>query len=223
MIRVMLLDDHTVLRNALAVLLELEAELTVAAGAASLAEARAVLAETSVDVILVDLELPDGSGLDLVAELSREQPGTAAIVLTGSERPEIQALAVAAGAVGFLHKSTAASTLATAIRRVAAGESLLSPAETVSLLRQAASYDAQQQATRHALARLTPRERDVLRELAAGHDNQTIADRLNLGTETVRTHVAQVLRKLDVTSRLQAALVAVRIGLVDPQDRSDLG
>ncbi len=219
----MLLDDHTVLRNALAFLLEQEGDLTVAAGAASLAEARAALAKTSVDVILVDLDLPDGSGLELVAELSRRQPGIATIVLTGSERPEIQALAVAAGAVGFLHKSTAASTLATAIRRVAAGESLLSQAETVSLLREAAHYDAQTQATRDALARLTPRERDVLRELAAGHDNQTIAARLNLGTETVRTHVAQVLRKLDVASRLQAAILAVRVGLVDPHDRNDIG
>lgn len=219
----MLLDDHTVLRNALAFLLEQEGDLTVAAGAASLAEARAALAKTSVDVILVDLDLPDGSGLELIAELSRRQPGTATIVLTGSERPEIQALAVAAGAVGFLHKSTAASTLATAIRRVAAGESLLSQAETVSLLREAAHYDAQTQATRDALARLTPRERDVLRELAAGHDNQTIAARLNLGTETVRTHVAQVLRKLDVASRLQAAILAVRVGLVDPHDRNDIG
>lgn len=223
MIKVMLLDDHTVLRNALAFLLEREEDLTVAAGAASLAEARAVLAETSVDVIVVDLELPDGSGLEVVAELSKRRPGTAAIVLTGNERPETHALAVAAGAVGFLHKSTAASALAMAIRRVAAGEPLLSPAETVSLLLQAAQYDTQTQATRDALARLTPRERDVLRELAAGHDNQTIADRLNLGTETVRTYVAQILRKLGVASRLQAALFAVRVGLVDLHGGDTLG
>jgi len=215
MIRVLLVEDHAVLRGALAFMLGREADLTVVAEAGSLAEARTVLAGASVDVALVDLNLPDGSGLEILVEIRHRNPRAAAVMLTGSVRPESQALAVAAGAAGFLHKSTDMATIATAIRRAAAGEPLLSPAETVTLLHQAAQYQTMTGAARRALDQLTPRELDILRELAAGHDNQTISDRLSLSTTTVRTHVTQVLRKLGVTSRLQAALLAVRHGVVD--------
>ena len=218
MIRTALVDDHASFRGALAFMLDREEDLSVIAQAGTLTEAKAVLATTPVDVALVDLDLPDGYGLDLLPVLREHTPDAAVVVLSGSLRPETPALAVAAGAVGFLHKSVSTGTIAAAIRQVATGEMLFAAAEAVALMRQAAQYQTRTQATRQALEQLTLRERDVLGALAAGLDNQAIADRLYLSTATVRTHVGQILRKLGVDSRLQAALLAVRHGVVESED-----
>ncbi len=125
---------------------------------------------------------------------------------------------MASGASGFLHKSTSVAEIVTGIRQVAAGQPLITPAEAISLMSQAKLHQARTETSQRALRQLTPRERDVLRALAAGLDNQAIADHLHLGTATVRSHVVQILRKLDVNSRLQAALFAVRHGVVDEDD-----
>jgi DNA-binding NarL/FixJ family response regulator len=218
MIRVMLVDDHAVLRNALAFLLESEGDVSVVASVGSLAEARALLGTTVVDVALVDLDLPDGWGLALLPDLHRGNRDMVVIVLTGSIRPESRALAIAAGAMGYLHKSADASVIRDAVRQVAAGQPLISPRDALVLMREAAQYQAHVQTAQQMCASLTARERDVLRALAAGLDNQAIADQLHVGTETVRTHVTQVLRKLGQQSRLQAALFAVRHGLVSLDD-----
>ena len=215
MIRVLLVDDHDVFRTALTFMLEREGDLSVVGQAGSLAEGRSVLSTTSADVALIDLDLPDGYGLDLVPALRERSPDGAAIVLSASRRPESPALAVASGAVGFLHKGMKAAQVVAAIRRAAAGETLFTPDEASALMRQAVQYQNQTKTTQQAIDQLTRRERDVLRALAAGLDNQAIADRLYLSTATVRTHIVQILRKLDVDSRLQAALLAVRYGMVD--------
>ena len=158
----------------------------------------------------MDLDFPNGHGLDILGEIYERNPGAAAVILTGSIRPESRALAVAAGAAGFLHKSTSVGEIVSAIRNIASGQSLFSPAEAMALIREAAQHHANIQARLRTLDQLTPRERDVLRALACGLDNQAIADRLCLSTATVRTHVVHVLEKLNVDSRLQAALVAGR-------------
>lgn len=219
MIRVILVDDHASFRGALAFMLEREGDIEVVGQAGTLAEARQIAASTPADVALVDLDLPDGNGLDLLPVLHEHTAMTAVVILTGSVRPEKPALAVAAGAVGFLPKAVGTAEIVAAIRRVATGETLFTATEAVALMRQAAQYQTRTQATQRALEGLTRRERDVLRGLAAGLDNNAIAKRLYLSTATVRTHVGEVLRKLGVDSRLQAALLAVRHGEVDPDPR----
>ena len=218
MIQVFIVDDHASYRNALAFMLGHQPDLTVVAEAGSLAVARALLTRTVVDVALVDLDLPDGYGLDLLPEFRETNPDAAVIVLSGSARPHSKAKAIAAGAVGFLHKESDVQMIMDAIRQVATGQPLISPREAMALMREAAHYEARGQAAHRILAQLTPRERDVLSEVVGGHGDQAIADRLHLSTTTVRSHVAQLLRKLEVHSRLQAALFAVRHGLVNPDD-----
>jgi DNA-binding NarL/FixJ family response regulator len=216
MINVMLVDDHASFRQAIAFLVDREPDLQVAATAGSIAEARALLKTTAIDVCLLDMELPDGNGTDLLPELFRQSPGASTIVLSGSHLPHNRARSIAAGAVGFLHKSAGVPEIVEAIRKAAAGETLIPPVEAMALMREASRYEASRDAVQRALDRLTPRELDVLRALGRGLDNQSIADEMSLTTATVRSHVAHLLRKLDVDSRLQAALIAVRHGLVDP-------
>lgn len=218
MIQILIVDDHASFRDAMAFMLTHQGDITVTAQAGSLAEARAVLADITVDIALIDLDLPDGQGLELLPDLHTRHPGASAVILTGSIRKESQALAIAAGAVGFLHKSTNIVEIATAIRRLAAGHTLITPSEALALMRQAAQYEARTQATQRAFAQLSRREHDVLRELAAGLDNQGIADRLSISADTVHTHVGRLLRKLEVHSRLQAALLAVRHGVINQDD-----
>jgi DNA-binding NarL/FixJ family response regulator len=221
MIHVLIVDDHVSLREALAFLIGQEPDITVNAQAGSLAQARLAIASDAVDVALIDLDLPDGQGLVLLPDLHARHPEAAAVILTGSTRPESQALAIAAGAVGFLHKSTNVQEIVDAIRHLASGQSLLTPAQAIALMRQAAQYEDRVRVAAKTLGQLTPREKDVLRALADGLDNQAIADRLSLSTATVRSHVVQVLRKLDVNSRLQAALIAVRHGFATPDGRDE--
>ncbi len=218
MIRVGLIDDHVSFRGALAFMLQREVDITVDLEAGRVSEARLLLESTPIDVALVDLDLPDGQGLDLLPLVCGQNPQAAAIVLTGSTNPESPAMAIANGAVGYLHKSSSTAEVVQAIRTVAAGETLFSATKAVELMREAARFQAKDQAKRQMLDQLTQRELDVLRALGTGLDNQAIADRLFITTATVRTHVSEVLRKLHVDSRLQAALIAVRLGLVDLSD-----
>ncbi len=218
MIRVGLIDDHASFRGALAFMLQREADISIELEAGRISEARALLGTTMIDVAVVDLDLPDGQGLDLLPLVHDQNPQAAAIVLTGSTNPESPALAIANGAVGYLHKSASTAEVVEAIRIAATGETLFTATEAVALMREAAKIHAKHQARRQILDQLTQRELDVLRALGDGLDNQAIAERLFITTATVRTHVGEVLRKLEVDSRLQAALIAVRLGLVDPDE-----
>lgn len=215
-IRVFLVDDHVALTRAYAFVFAHDPGLRVVASAASLAEARRLLADgLGVDVALVDLELPDGSGLDLIPAVCAANRGAYAIVLSGELSSRARALAVAAGASGVLDKATAdPAAIAAAIRAVARGEQLIPAAEMVGLLGDAAQWRRQEAAARAALAELTPREREVLRAIAEGLSDKAIADRLSLSDRTVRNHVAAILAKLGVDSRLQALLLAARLGAV---------
>lgn len=215
MIRLLIVEDHSSFRSALAFMLDREEDINVVAEAGTIDEARTILTSTPVDVALVDMELPDGSGLDLIRDTRSRNPEAEMILLTGSARPQTRALAVAAGACGVLHKSTTITTIVGAVQKVAAGQSLITPSEAVSLLQEAARFNGRTREVEQALKGLTPREVDVLRGLAAGLDNAAVADRLHISTETVRSHVVRLLRKLDAESRLQAVLIAVRHGYLD--------
>ncbi len=217
MIRILLVDDHASLRESLAFMLEQEPDMTVLAQAETLAEARRMLGEAgaSVDLAIIDLDLPDGSGADLIGDLHRANRGALALVLTAYSERERIARAVESGAAGVLHKSTRISGVIDAARRLVAGESLLSTAEVVELSLIAGRRRREDEEARSRIERLTPREREVLQTLADGLSDKEIAGQLYIGVGTVQTHVVRILAKLEVSSRLQAVMFAVRNGAVE--------
>ena len=212
MIRVLLVDDHASFRQPLAFMLEREPDITVVGQAGTLAEARGLL--HGVDIAVIDLALPDGNGIQVIKELHGASAQSQALVLTGRGAPVEYARAVEAGAAGVLQKSVGISDIIGAVRRLHAGESLLSPQETIAMLRLAARQRERDREALAAARRLTPREREVLQGLAAGLGDREIAQRLYISTETARTHMVNILAKLGVESRLQALVFAVRHGLV---------
>ena len=216
-IRLLLVEDHASFREATASVFEQEPGFEVVGQAGSLAEARKMLEEgaSEADVALVDLGLPDGYGGDLIKELRTANPRAQALVLSATlEQAEI-ARAVEAGAAGVLHKSADIEEVVEAVRRVRAGEMLLPLEEVVELLRFAGSHREQEQEARQGIAQLTPREKEVLEALAEGLDGKDIAQRLGISTVTERNHVASILAKLGVHSRLQALIFAAKHGVVD--------
>lgn len=214
--RILLVEDHASFRQALAFMFEREEEFVVCGQAGSLAEARALLRKLpdGVDVAVVDLALPDGDGYGLIEELS-SRPGVMTLVLSASLEPARFAHAVEAGASGVLHKSAAIGEIVDAVRRLRAGEALLSPAEVIEMLRMVSRKRQEEYEARRAIERLTPREKQVLKALGEGLDSKDIAQKLNITVETERTHMVNILGKLDVHSRLQALVFAARHGLVE--------
>jgi DNA-binding NarL/FixJ family response regulator len=211
--RVLLVDDHATFREPLAFMLNREPEFEVVAQAGSLAEARRAL--EGIDLAVVDLNLPDGDGTELIGELRTTNPHGMVLVLTASADREAYARAVEAGAAGVLNKSASIRDVIEASRRLVAGEAVLSTDEVAELLRIADRRREQDRETRQAVESLTPREREVLVLLAEGLSDKEIAERLYVGSGTVRTHVVNIFVKLGVHSRLQALVFAARHGLID--------
>ena len=213
MIRVVLVDDHAAFRDALAVLVNAEPDLTVVGQAASLTETYPLLAQA--DVVLVDLNLAGASGFALIAEIRSAAPSVAAVVLTASGSQADRARALEVGAAGLVHKSATVDEIIDAVRQAARGEGLYTPDERAELLRLAVQQRDEQREARVALGRLTPREGEVLQLLAEGLSDKEIARRLVISVETVRSHMVRLLGKLDVQSRLQAVVFAARHGAVE--------
>jgi two-component system nitrate/nitrite response regulator NarL len=196
-------------------MLEREPGFEVVEQVGSVSEARALdegLLE-EVEVAVVDLALPDGSGIDLIQDLS-PRPRVVTLVLSASLEPSRFAQAVEAGASGVLHKSTPIKDIVQAVRKLRDGEALLSPGEVVEMLRLVSRERQEKLAARQAVERLTPREKEVLQALAEGLESREIAERLNVTVETERTHMVNILHKLGVHSRLQALVFAARHGVV---------
>lgn len=215
--RVLLVDDHASFRQTLALVFENEPEFEVVAQAGSLADARSVLegSEIEADLGVIDLSLPDGEGTSIIKDLRAANPEFAALVLTASLDRAEHARAVEAGAAGVLHKSADVDEILDSTRRLAAGETLLSPDELVELLRLAGRSREEEREARASIEQLTRREKEVLRALASGLSNKEIAAQLHMSVDTERTHMMNILNKLGVHSRLQALLFAARHGLVD--------
>jgi two-component system nitrate/nitrite response regulator NarL len=214
--RILLVEDHASFRQALAFMFDRETEFKVIQQASTLAEARGLSGESleDVDVAVVDLGLPDGDGLDLIEDFSTSEPRITTLVLSASLEPDRLARAVEAGASGVLHKSTPIKEIVDAVRRLKAGEALLSSSEIIEMLRLISRERQEEYEVRQAIEKLTPREREVLRLLAEGLESKEIADRLKITVETERTHMVNILHKLNVHSRLQALVFAARYGLV---------
>lgn len=212
-VNILLVEDHASFRQALAFVFEREPEFTVAAQAGSLAEARAAF--EGIDVAVVDLGLPDGDGAELISELASYNRKVTTLVLSASLDPAEFARAVEAGASGVLHKATGIKEIVEAVRRLRAGEALLSPNEIIEMLRMVSRKRQQEREAQSAIERLTRREKEVLQALAEGMDSKEIAQNLHITVETERTHMVNILTKLGVHSRLQALVFAARHGVVE--------
>ena len=203
-IRVLIADDHPVVRQGLQVLLSVQDDVEVVGEAADGRQALALTAELDPDVILLDLKLPVLDGIAVLRELRDAGLRARALVLTSATDRELVALAVHAGAAGFLYKDIDPDALVRALRSVHDGHTLLAPEAAGSLLRSGAAPAVR------GIGALTGREREVLAQIAEGRSNREIARLLRLSEKTVKTHVSSVLAKLGVADRTQAALLAVR-------------
>ena len=212
-VRVLLVEDHVAVREAFASAFARDPRFDVVGEAGSLAEARPLL--DRVDVAIVDLALPDGSGGELIADLRLVNPRAEALVLSaGVDRAEI-VRAVEYGAAGILYKTARLEDVTDAVLRLQAGEQLLRVEETVALLREGARRREREHEDRAAIAQLTRRELEVLDALAQGHGTQAIAALLNISVATQRNHVANILAKFGVHSKLQALVFAASYGVVE--------
>ncbi|TMK96000.1 MAG: response regulator transcription factor [Actinobacteria bacterium] len=207
-LRILLADDHPVVRQGLKTFFATQPDLEVVAEAATGAEAVARATELRPDVALLDLVMPDGGGIEAAAQIREASPATKVIVLTSYAEDENVIPALKAGAAGYLLKDVEPQELADGVRRVHRGEALLHPAVAARVLREVVEPQADRDV-------LTPREVDVLRLLGRGLANKRIALELGIAERTVKTHVSSILAKLGVTDRTQAALYAVREHLAD--------
>jgi DNA-binding NarL/FixJ family response regulator len=204
-IRVLVVDDHPVVRQGLRTFLDLQDDLCVVGEAADGASAVAAAADCAPDVMLLDLRMPGSDGLDALRELRERGIAVRVLVVTSFTDPGTVLPAMRAGAAGYVYKDVDPPALAAAIRAVHAGYVLMH-SDVARLL--AAGDDTPDD------ARLTARERQVLTEIAHGRSNREIARALKVSEKTVKTHVSAVFIKLGVADRTQAALYAVRAGLV---------
>jgi DNA-binding NarL/FixJ family response regulator len=207
---VLIVDDHAVVREGLRTFLELQDGIEVAGEAADGTEAVAAAARLGPDVILMDLVMPRLDGVGAMRELRRREPSSRVIVLTSFGDDDRLLPAIQAGAAGYLLKDVEPAELARAVRAAHAGEALLDPSVAARLVDAIA-----QPAGERPSERLTPRERQVLELIGRGLSNKRIARELGISEKTVKNHVGRVLAKLGVTDRTQAALHAVRAGLVE--------
>jgi NarL family two-component system response regulator LiaR len=205
-IRVLIVDDHAVVRQGLRAFLQLQADIDVVGEAGGGAEAARVATSARPDVVLMDLVMPDGDGISAIRALQAARAGARVLVLSSYVDDAQVFAAIEAGAAGYLLKDVQPEDLATAIRQVHAGLPALHPEAAARLMHRTA-----EPATDY---NLTPRELDVLRLIAEGFANKEIGQRLFVSEKTVKTHVSHVLQKLRVSDRTQAALLAVRSRLV---------
>jgi len=219
-ISVVLVEDHTSYAQALAAVIELTDDIEVVGRAQSADDAAEVLAQHAPDVAVVDLDLPGASGVDVLDALRDRQAGTAAVVLTALIDEAELGRAVEAGAAAVLHKSVDVTELLDVVRRVADGGTVLAAGPTSSWLRALAAERERTWMARTIRDTLTPRETEILQLLAAGHGSDAIAAQLVISADTVQTHVRNLLGKLGVGSRLEAVTLALRMGIITPDEET---
>ena len=208
-IRVLIVDDHAVVREGLRAFLQTQEGIEVAGEAADGREAVEASARLRPDVILMDLVMPELDGVAAMRVLRESVPDARVIVLTSFFDDDMLLPAIRAGAAGYLLKNAEPKELARAVRAAHAGEALLDPVVAARLVETLAADGGMD-----PIDRLTPREREVLVLIGRGFPNKRIARELDVSEKTVKTHVGHVLAKLGVTDRTQAAVLAVRAGLV---------
>ncbi len=207
MIRVFLVDDHEIVRRGLHDLLALEPDFEVVGEAGTVAEALVRIPATGPEVVVVDMQLPDGTGIEVCREVRSRTPDVACLVFTSYADDEALFETIMAGAAGFLLKQIKGNELVEAIRRVASGQSLLDPAVTAKVLERLRRPPAEDP----VIGTLTVKEREVLELLAEGLTNRQIGERLFLAEKTVKNYVSNLLQKLGMERRTQAAVYASKI------------
>jgi two-component system, NarL family, nitrate/nitrite response regulator NarL len=214
-IRILMIDDHAVLRTGLRMIIENHAGMMVVGEAENRSESLAAIANEAPDIILLDLDLGDENGLDLLPELIAAVPDARIILLTGLRDPQEQRRAILLGAMGLVSKQKAADTLIQAIKKVYAGEVWLDRAMIASILndRINTSVAADQNVEALRIAKLTDREREVIMLIGEGIKNRQIAARLYISEATVRHHLTSVFAKLGVTDRFELVIYAFQHGL----------
>jgi DNA-binding NarL/FixJ family response regulator len=218
MIRVLVVDDQPLIRAGFTMVLSAQADMTVVGEACDGAEALARLADTAADVVVMDIRMPVLDGVEATRRLAAWPGPPKVLVLTTFDTDEDAFAALRAGASGFLLKNVPPQELLTAIRVVAAGDSVVAPRITRRLLDRFAGQltPPPDQRPDDRLAALTDREREVLELVARGLSNQEIAERLYVAEATVKTHFGRILAKLGLRDRVQAVVLAYEIGLVRP-------
>lgn len=214
-IRVLVVDDHAVFSDALATILRTEPGFEVVGKGGSVQEAISAARALQPDVVLLDVHMPDGSGVEAATAIKKNRPQTQVVILTSDEEESVLQAAVQAGVTGYLSKHESAAQVIQAVRSAAQGEALIAPYMLARLLRGMNKKDAPVAPQ----TPLTPRELAVLQELSLGHDNHVVARDLKMSPNTVRTHVQNILSKLNVHSKLEAVSRGIREGWIHiPQE-----
>jgi DNA-binding NarL/FixJ family response regulator len=228
-IRVLLADDHDILRQGLKMLLSMQQEMQVVGEARTGREAVTMTLDLSPDVVVMDISMPDMDGLEACQLIRSQQPATQVLMLTMHESEEYFLHSLRMGAAGYLVKKAAPSDLQMAINAIAQGGAFLYPGLAKALIRSYVASSASATLASHdhetvntsslaqALRVLTPREVEVLKLVAEGRTNQEIADQLTLSIKTVQTHRANVMEKLDLRDITHLVRFAVRHGLITPE------
>lgn len=213
MIELVIADDQQLVRSGFGMIIGAEPDMSVIGEATDGAEAVRMVKSLMPDIVLMDVQMPGTDGLEATAEITAIDDGPRVIILTTFERDDYVFTALRNGASGFLLKNAPPDTLIEAIRTVASGDALLAPSVTRRLVEEFARRPSAPEAS-DAADRLTDREREVLVSLARGRTNAEIAEELFVGEATVKTHVSNVLTKLDLRDRVQAVVFAYENGVV---------
>lgn len=211
MIDVLVVDDHEMFSEALTLLLSRQPDVNLLGAAREADEAMRMCREEQPDVVLMDIDLPEVDGVEATRRIREEFPRTKVVVVTGLEDPAVVATALAAGACGYVPKTRAVEDLMDVVQRAAAGELVMPEADLAPVLAELQA-GRMSPSGRLGLRRLTPREAEILRALAAGDSIPEIAEQLGITALTVQSHVKNVLAKLGVHSRLEAVTLAWRHG-----------
>ena len=217
-LRVLVVDDHDLFRSGLRRLLDEHDEIDVVADARRGDEGVQRAGELRPDVVVMDINMPGMSGVEATRGVLEVSPETAVLMLTVTSDENAVLDAVLAGASGYLLKDATLAEIVRGIHAAVAGQSLIAPSVAGDLLARLRRYGSRDAPPPPAPPELSPRELEVLRLVVAGRDNGEIAKRLYVSASTVKHHVSSALEKLGVDNRIQAAVMAVRLGLVDEQD-----
>jgi two-component system response regulator NreC len=214
-IRLLLVDDHVVVRSGLRMLLDNEPDVEIVGEAGTAREALDSVLPLKPDIVLMDIGLPDKSGIDAAREIKRLRPETGIVALTIHEDEEYFFKMLEAGASGYVPKRAAPEELLTAIRTAASGEVYLYPSMAKLLVKDYLNHE-QEEKTGRMLDGLTEREQEVLAHLADGASNEEIAETLNISPKTVARHRENIMRKLNLHSRSELVKYAIRKGIIQP-------